>query len=69
MDPDFDYDRPYPHHVHDAWAETLAQQRERRAQASRDGYGTDAYSYPGMDDSPPQPPTAPAPILGSIGRQ
>ena len=40
--------------VTNTWAETLAQQRERLAQAGRVGYGTDAYSYPGMDESPPQ---------------
>ena len=55
MDQSFDDQRSYPPHVHDAWADTLAQQRERLAQAGRDGYGTDAYSYPGMDESPPQP--------------
>ena len=55
MDHDFDEQRPYPPYVPDAWAESLAQQRERLARAGRDGYGTDAFSYPGMDDSPPQP--------------
>ena len=55
MDHDFDHDRPYPPHVHDAWAETLAEQRAALAQAGRDGYGTDGFNYPGMDDTPPQP--------------
>ena len=54
MDQRFDDERHYPPYVHDAWAETLAQQRERLAQAGRVGYGSDAYSYPGMDESPPQ---------------
>ena len=49
MDQSFDEQRSYPPHVHDSWADTLAQQRERLAQAGRDGYGTDAYSYPGMN--------------------